>query len=356
METLRFTLPEMLSLFGVMQCLYILVYVSFRAGNLFRVALPLLYFFVLGFAFLVDFSRGYIYELIPYFDVLSWGAWTLGTPLSVLLILHMSQITKLPALMNWSILLIVPFALVFSIFAGGYSDANCYEGGKLCSQFFEWLNISGLIAGAISLLVIWFRKNLFEDLLKQKAGKERYWLILSLIIVNVFFLFLIAFSTTGDYMDSGVTLVRTILGLSFVYIVSTSLFRIYPSALNVPYQKKNEGQLSQEEEALAKKVESLLQLEKIYHENTYSRSDLARELGVAESTISRVINLHFKKSFPQLLNEYRVEDSKQLLLDTTASIKVVAGEVGFNSLPSFNRVFKEITGQSPSSYRKNTIK
>ncbi|MGH1404527.1 MAG: helix-turn-helix domain-containing protein [Alphaproteobacteria bacterium] len=356
METLRFTLSEMLSLFGVMQCLYILVYVSFRAGNLFRVALPLLYFSVLGLAFLIDFSRGYIYELIPYFDVISWGMWTLGTPLSVLLILHMSQITKLPALINWSILLIVPVALTFSIFAGAYSNMHCYDEGQVCTQFFEWLNISGLIAGAVSLLVIWFRKNLFEDLLKQKAGKERYWLILSLIMVNISFLFLIVFSTTGYQVDTNLAVIRTILGLGFVYIVSTSLFRIYPSALNVPYQKKNEGQLSLEEMGLAAKIESLLKLEKIYHENTYSRSDLAQELGVAESTISRVINLYFKKSFPQLLNEYRVEDSKQLLLDTDASIRVVASEVGFNSLPSFNRVFKEITGQSPSSYRKNTIK
>ena len=63
-----------------------------------------------------------------------------------------------------------------------------------------------------------------------------------------------------------------------------------------------------------------------------------------------------RKSFPQLLNEKRVETAKTLLLDTDASIKIVAQEVGFNSLPSFNRVFKEVEGQSPSSYRKFMVK
>ena len=114
--------------------------------------------------------------------------------------------------------------------------------------------------------------------------------------------------------------------------------------------------LNEAERELAQKIESLLKFEKIYHEATYSRSDLAQELCVPESVVSRVVNLHFKKSFPQILNERRVEDAKILLLDTNASIKTVADEVGFNSLPSFNRVFKDIVGQSPSDYRKNTIK
>ena len=103
-------------------------------------------------------------------------------------------------------------------------------------------------------------------------------------------------------------------------------------------------------------VENLINLERIYHEPSYSRSDLAKELNVAEASVSRIINLHFKKSFPQVLNEYRVEDAKRLLLDTDASIAVVAEEVGFNSISSFNRVFKDLAGQSPSSYRQNMIK
>ena len=56
MDQLRFTIPEMLSLIGVFQCVYILVYVLFRAGNISRVVLPLLYFLVLGVGFFLDFG------------------------------------------------------------------------------------------------------------------------------------------------------------------------------------------------------------------------------------------------------------------------------------------------------------
>lgn len=104
---------------------------------------------------------------------------------------------------------------------------------------------------------------------------------------------------------------------------------------------------------LADKIAKLLELEKIYHEATYSRSDLAQELGVSEATVTRIIGQFFNKSFPQLLNERRIDDAKRLLLETEANIKTVAEEVGFNSLPSFNRVFKELAGISPSSTEKH---
>ncbi len=355
MNNLSFTLPEVISLIGVFQCVYILVYVGFRAGNFVRVILPVIYFFVLAIAFFIDLARSYVADITPYYEVLSWGAWTFTIPLSVLLIVQMSHIHKLPSLLNWTILLLVPAAFLISLFAVRYGGSTC-EIDVLCPEFNEWLSVSGIIAGAISLLAIWGHRNLFTDILKQKAGKERYWLVLSLVIVNIAFLALTAFHTTGYDIRVDIELLRSVLGLGFVYLVSTSLFRIYPQGLLSPYKKKIDDHLSSEDLSVIKKIDGLLELDKIYHEATYSRSDLAQEVGVSEATISRIININYNKSFPQLLNERRIGDSKILLLDTSASIKIVSSEVGFNSLPSFNRVFKDMVGQSPSSYRKNMIK
>ena len=354
METLRFTLPEVLSLIGVFQCLYVIVYICFRAKSIKYVILPVLYFISLGAAFSIDFASGYISELMPNYAVIGWGAWLFGLPLSVLLIIQMSQISKTPSFFNWMILSVVPIAYFASVLISQNIEGECLI-NTLCPQLTEWLYVTGIIAGALSLLVIWTRRNIFSDILNQKAGKERYWLILSLIIVNIAFLGLMGIALTGLY-EQEASFLRTVLGLGFVYLVSTSLFRIYPSALQLSYKRVGKNGLSEQDERTIDKIEGLLKLEKIYHEPTYSRSDLARELEIADSSVSRLINIHYKKSFPQLLNEYRVADSKRLLLETAAPIKVVAEEVGFNSLPSFNRVFKDIAGQTPSSYRNNTIK
>jgi AraC-like DNA-binding protein len=78
---------------------------------------------------------------------------------------------------------------------------------------------------------------------------------------------------------------------------------------------------------------------------------LARELGISEARVSRLVSIAFEKSLPQVINERRIKDSLLLLDQTDAQISVVAEQVGFNSVPTFNRVFKDNMGISPSEYR-----
>ena len=104
---------------------------------------------------------------------------------------------------------------------------------------------------------------------------------------------------------------------------------------------------------LAKHIEHLIYTEKVYQEAAYSRADLARECGYSETVVSKIFNAHFQKSFPQVMNEHRVEEAKRLLEETKETVKAISKEVGFNSMPSFNRVFKDMTGLSPSAYRKS---
>lgn len=65
----------------------------------------------------------------------------------------------------------------------------------------------------------------------------------------------------------------------------------------------------------------------------------------------------FKKStginFTQYLNRVRVEKAKNLLQNPTARVSEIAYEVGFQSLTHFNRVFRKMTGQSPTEFRSH---
>ncbi len=80
----------------------------------------------------------------------------------------------------------------------------------------------------------------------------------------------------------------------------------------------------------------------------------ARELDVSENVLSRVVNGAFTKCFRKLLNDHRVEEATLLLRDTDMQVTQIAFDVGFNSLASFNRVFKETTGPSPTEYRESS--
>jgi AraC-like DNA-binding protein len=145
--------------------------------------------------------------------------------------------------------------------------------------------------------------------------------------------------------------IRTIWGLGFVYLAGTSLFRIYPQAVRLIERAAVRSEFSADDKKIAERIENLLNLEKVYQEPTYNRVNLAKELGVSETIISRIINQHFGKTLPQLFNELRVADAKRLLLETDGAIKTIAEEVGFNSIASFNRVFKELENVSPGQFR-----
>jgi len=64
----------------------------------------------------------------------------------------------------------------------------------------------------------------------------------------------------------------------------------------------------------------------------------------------------FKKitgvNFANYVSGVRVEKAKTLLLNPNYRVSEIAYEVGFQSLTHFNRVFKNVAGQSPTEYRR----
>ncbi len=343
LENLSFDVPEILSLIGLVQCVYILVYMSFRAGGWGRGALPFSYFLVLGLAFFVEFAGRFIAEAIPFYQIIDWGLWFMGPPLSVLLMIQIVRITEPPSIKHFRVLGLLPLAFIL---AGAVSRAI----GD--SAFYEWLTLAGILAGVASLMAMWGQRPVLANLITQPGGRDRYWLILTLVVANLCFLATMLLSLTPIVSEKQIMVMRSIWGLGFIYLAGTSLFRIYPQALRLVDRSVRPGELSEDEHKIAGKIENLLTLEKIYQEPTCNRVSLAKELGVSETMVSRIINQHFGKSLPQLLNDHRIQDAKRLLQETDAPVKTIAEEVGFNSIASFNRVFRDAENISPGQFRE----
>jgi len=86
--------------------------------------------------------------------------------------------------------------------------------------------------------------------------------------------------------------------------------------------------------------------------------DLSDQLHIQRHFLSEVINEHMGKNFYNLVNDYRVEEVKKRLEDPQfkhLTILALAYDSGFNAKSSFNTIFKEKTGMTPSEYLK-TIK
>jgi|SRR5579871_5422504 len=105
-------------------------------------------------------------------------------------------------------------------------------------------------------------------------------------------------------------------------------------------------------------IESLtkaMEQDKIYLNPNLNLAIMSEKTGVAQKTISAVLNQHLQKSFNEFVNEYRVNAFKEKILLREMSHLTIAGialECGFNSQATFQRTFKELTGKSPSEFRK----
>lgn len=334
-----FTIPEILSLFGLAQCVYILVYMAFRSGDWRRAVIPALYFAVLGAAFFLDLAARFIAHGFDSYPLWQWAAWFSGPPLCVLLVVQICRIGGAPPAGDYAVLLLPPLSYALAALAARDDPA-------LLPQ---WLVVAGLGAGVFGMGVVWFHRGLLRALAAEKSGRDRYWLAIALVTVNLLFLAAALAGLAPAVGPGRAMLVRTLLGLGFVYLAGTSLFRIYPQAVKIAESAPKS--LSPDEALLLERIEKLIDLDKVYQEPAYGRADLARELQAPEAVVSRLVNLHFGRSLPQLLNEKRVADAQRMLTQTDAPVKTVAAESGFNSIASFNRVFKEIAGETPGAYR-----
>lgn len=104
---------------------------------------------------------------------------------------------------------------------------------------------------------------------------------------------------------------------------------------------------------LQAQITRLLEEDQIFRNCDLRITDISRTLNTNRTYISNIINTDFNCSFCDLINHYRVNYSKQLLLHQNAYIlEYVSNESGFASVNSFLRAFKKETGITPGQFRK----
>jgi AraC-like DNA-binding protein len=78
---------------------------------------------------------------------------------------------------------------------------------------------------------------------------------------------------------------------------------------------------------------------------------LARVAHVSPAHFSRQFRTTFGETPHRYLQRRRVERAMELLRETERSVTEICLDVGFNSLGTFSRTFREVVGESPSAYR-----
>ncbi len=95
-----------------------------------------------------------------------------------------------------------------------------------------------------------------------------------------------------------------------------------------------------------------IEVRELYKDPNLGLDELAQYLKRNKYAVSKAINTAGKTNFANLINSFKVNEARRLILEKGNEISVadIATSAGFNSRSSFNRYFKELTGFTPSQY------
>jgi AraC-like DNA-binding protein len=100
---------------------------------------------------------------------------------------------------------------------------------------------------------------------------------------------------------------------------------------------------------------ALMARERPYRDPDLTLPTLAERLSTTPHKLSEVLNAELSQTFYDFVNGYRVDDVRRRLAEAESrhlNVLALAMDAGFASKSTFNQVFKKLTGQTPSTYRK----
>ena len=156
------------------------------------------------------------------------------------------------------------------------------------------------------------------------------------------------YKTTGFYFS--------VLFFALIIIAGFVAYRYYLYK-KIENQKKklryHSSKLKKEDaQRIEAKLNKYLVENKLFLEPDLTLQKLAKVINERPHYVSQVINQLYQKRFHDYINSYRIIEAKKLLITTYLKIEAIAYDSGFNSLSTFNAVFKKETGTTPSKFRK----
>ena len=103
---------------------------------------------------------------------------------------------------------------------------------------------------------------------------------------------------------------------------------------------------------LFQRIDKMMEEKSLYLDASLSQSNVARMALTNSSYVSKVVNHFSGKNFKNYLSSYRVRHAAELIdKDPRLKMSEVAQMSGFNSVPTFNHMFKDHMGLTPTEYK-----
>ncbi|MFD0693515.1 helix-turn-helix domain-containing protein [Paenibacillus sp. GCM10027628] len=117
--------------------------------------------------------------------------------------------------------------------------------------------------------------------------------------------------------------------------------------------KKLEEKKSTKHEVIIKKINEIIVRD--FSDSNLCLQSIADELDMSPIYVSRIYKQHSMNALGDVIQDVRMNESKQLLLHSNYSVAEIAEKTGFTSKSYFYRMFKKYYGVTPNDFRKKSV-
>lgn len=135
-------------------------------------------------------------------------------------------------------------------------------------------------------------------------------------------------------------------------IVKSKLYEFWYSAKRAFPTEGDTSPLQRRRFSMTQKFQQLLTFIDAHYQEPLSLEQAADLMHFNPSYFSRIFHQYTGMNFTAYLNTVRIEEAISKLYDTSNRIVDVAFDCGFSSIRTFNRVFRQLTACSPSTFCK----
>jgi two-component system, response regulator YesN len=100
------------------------------------------------------------------------------------------------------------------------------------------------------------------------------------------------------------------------------------------------------------RISEILEYIEEHYDKALELSDISKAFNFNYYYLSYYFNNHCKEGFSEYLNRIRIEKACELLKENKRYVSEISSMIGYSDHSYFCRVFKKITGYTPSSYRR----
>lgn len=128
---------------------------------------------------------------------------------------------------------------------------------------------------------------------------------------------------------------HTLLNLLLIYLMRNS-FRQQPARMEI-----------------ASRIDTVISYIHSHYADDISLEQLAERFYISPFYLCREFKRCTNRTLVQYINVTRIMHAQRKLMETDLNVTQVSKETGFSNLTHFNRVFKSVTGTTPSGFKKS---